>query len=36
MNSGLALPIAVLCVLLVSAETVHGIARTTIVAPRLG
>lgn len=36
MNSTTVLQIASLCVLLASAETLHGIARTVLVVPRIG
>ncbi len=36
MTSEALLRIAALCVLLASAETLHGIARTTLAVPRLG
>ncbi|GAB4404773.1 MAG: hypothetical protein OHK0048_24360 [Rhodoferax sp.] len=36
MNSDALLRIAALCVVLAAAETLHGIARTTLVIPRLG
>jgi hypothetical protein len=36
MTIDLALPIAALCILLASAETLHGILRTILVAPRIG
>ena len=36
MNPDVLLRIAALCVVLAAAETLHGIARTTLVVPRIG